>query len=79
MKAYEKPDVHELEEVSEGVYTASGDQKEEDKVCRFGRKEANSGSDTCQSCSATGGLTPDKKGTYKGDYTGCVDNMPEKK
>jgi len=81
MKMYEKPIAQTLEEFTEGVYLASGDSgdKEEKKPCRFGRYEASATVDKCQSCSATGGLTADKKGTYVEDYKGCVDNMPEKK
>ena len=47
-------------------------------VCRFGRTDAGAGVDTCQSCSKSGGTVPDLKNTFKSDYTGCVDNMPEK-
>jgi len=80
MKMYEKPVAQALEEFSEGVYLASGEKdKEEKKKCRFGRTEASATIDKCQSCSVTGGLTPDKKGTYVEDYKGCIDNMPEKK
>jgi len=82
MKAYEKPVADVLEEVSEGVYAASGDdgkKETEKKKCRFGRTEASARVDVCQSCSLSGGTTPDREHTYEKDYTGCVDGMPEKK
>lgn len=80
MKNYTKPVASVLEETTEGIYMASGDKEnDEKKTCRFGRKEASATVDTCQSCSISGGVTPDRKHTYKGDYTGCVDGMPEKK
>lgn len=84
MKTYEKPVADVLTETSEGVYAASGDNSDDKtpkptpKKCRFGRVEASAGSDVCQSCSATGGTTPDKKGTYRDDYKGCIEGMPEK-
>ena len=56
MKKYVKPEVVETKEYAEGVYLASGGSTDnssgpEETVCRFGRKEANAGSDTCQECS----------------------------
>ena len=40
---------------------ASGAQADEgDVACRYGRKEFNPGSDTCQCCSATGGKYSDE-------------------
>lgn len=60
MKKYVKPEVVETKEYAEGVYLASGGSTDnssgpEEAVCRFGRKEANAGSDTCQECSKSGG------------------------
>ena len=60
MKKYVKPEVVETKEYAEGVYLASGGSTDnssgpEESVCRFGRKEANAGSDTCQECSKSGG------------------------
>ena len=53
MKKYVKPEVVETKEYAEGVYLASGGSTDnssgpEETACRFGRKEANAGSDTCQ-------------------------------
>lgn len=85
MKAYERPMVEVLDETSEGVYTISGDvaqEEQEEKVkCRFGRSEANAGSDTCQACSASGGLRAnelDGESLFKEDFKGCIDGMPLK-
>ena len=60
MKKYVKPEVVETKEYAEGVYLASGGSTDnssgpEETACRFGRKEANAGSDTCQECSKSGG------------------------
>lgn len=74
MSNYEKPVASIVEEKTEGVFMASGTKL----VCRFGRTDAGAGVDTCQSCSKSGGTVPDLKNTFKSDYTGCVDNMPEK-
>lgn len=81
MKEYMKPEIKENAGLSEGVYAASGE--EEEKLCRFGRKYASASADTCQGCSKTGGTIgtgKDENGNecYKKDYTGCIDNMPEK-
>lgn len=85
MKAYERPMVEVLDETSEGVYAISGDvvqEEQEEKVkCRFGRSEANPGSDACQACSASGGLRDyelDGESLYKKDFTTCIDGMPLK-
>lgn len=74
MKDYAKPVVKVLDNNAEGVFAASGDTT----VCRFGRTEANSGADTCQSCSYSGGTSSNVANVYKEDYKGCIDNMPEK-
>ncbi len=77
MKDYEKPVAVRQGDLAEGIYLASGDK--EDKVCRFGRKEANPGSDVCQACSQSGGLvSKSESGAFKSDFKGCVDNMPVK-
>ena len=60
MQEYVKPEVVETKEYAEGVYLASGGSTDnssgpEETACRFGRKEANAGSDTCQECSKSGG------------------------
>lgn len=88
MKKYESPIVEIVDTLSEGVYAASGDitednenNQEEKKRCRFGRTEANPGSDACQACSFSGGLRDtelDGESLFRSDYTGCVDGMPEK-
>lgn len=76
MKEYSRPVVEKLDEKAEGVYAASGDDNNE-TVCRYGRKQANPGVDTCQACSATVGRQ--SSGSYfRGDYKGCPDGMPEK-
>lgn len=74
MSNYEKPVASVVEDKTEGVFMASGTKP----VCRFGRTEASAGVDKCQSCSKSGGAVADLTGTFKSDYTGCVDNMPEK-
>ncbi|MGN0408626.1 MAG: hypothetical protein ACI4EJ_10220 [Bacteroides sp.] len=79
MKEYNKPVVEVVDEKAEGVFAASGDNEREggDVVCRYGRKQASDGIDTCQACSATDGR--ESTGSYyKKDYKGCPDGMPEK-
>lgn len=78
MKNYEQPVVVTVDNLAEGVYMASGDdQNPTQRVCRFGRTEANRGADICQACSASGGTV--SSGSYfQQDYQGCPDNMPEK-
>lgn len=88
MKEYKRPVIEVLEETSEGVYAASGDNagneqnNEEQKArCRFGRTEANPGSDTCQACSFSGGLRGvelDGESLFRSDFSGCVDGLPIK-
>lgn len=86
MEDYKKPVAISLNEMSEGVYMASGDdtddKDETQKKCKFGFTEANPGRDQCQFCSASGGLT-NEKGTgeqvYIKEYVGCPEGMPEKK
>lgn len=80
MKDYEKPVAVRQGDLAEGIYLASGDtENKEDRVCRFGRKEANPGSDTCQACSQSGGLvSKSEDGAFKADFKGCVDDMPVK-
>lgn len=88
MKEYRRPVIEVLEELGEGVYAASGDNigdednKEEQKErCRFGRTEANPGSDTCQACSFSGGLRGvelDGESLFRSDFNGCVDGKPVK-
>lgn len=85
MKMYEKPVVEVLDDVAEvvcadGSNEAGGNEAGSGNltVCRFGRDKASAGVDKCQSCSATNGLSADQKGTYRADFTGCVDNMPIK-
>ena len=66
MSAYEKPMIHVVPEQAEGI-------------CRFGRTEANPGSDTCQACSKSGGTASKlAESTFRSDYNGCPDNMLEK-
>ena len=77
MKLYEKPVITIMNDTAEGVYTASGDEDHPD-VCRFGRNQANSGADTCQSCSYSNGMDANIKHLYESNYTGCPDKMPEK-
>lgn len=88
MKKYTKPIVEVLSDTTEGIYAASGIVPEEDtkqeerKICRFGRKEANPGSDTCQACSFSGGVRSDElpgESLYKSDFKDCVDGMSLKK
>ncbi len=88
MKNYEKPVVEVLQETNEGVYAASGSVEENDNnnetqkaKCRFGRTEANPGSDTCQACSFSNGLRDvelDGESLFRDDFKGCVDGFPVK-
>jgi hypothetical protein len=80
MNKYEKPMTKVLDSTTEGVYMASGDEESATaRVCRFGRTEANPGADTCQACSKSGGTSSKlPEGSFRADYTGCPDNMPEK-
>ena len=85
MKMYEKPVVEVLDEVvcADGSNEAGGNggngaENSNLTVCRFGRTEANPGSDACQSCSATNGAKADQGGTFRADFSGCVDNKPLK-
>ncbi len=85
MKKYTRPVLEMEPDMAEGVYLASGDTVKPDgekKHCRFGRTEANPGSDTCQTCSVTGGATdttPEGQESYRrDDFKGCPDNMPIK-
>ena len=84
MEDYKKPVAVSVDDMSEGIYMASGDDNDNDETkrkCRFGFTEANPGRDQCQFCSASGGLT-NEKGTgdqqFIKDYAGCPDGMPEK-
>jgi hypothetical protein len=78
MNKYERPVAKVLDSTTEGVYMASGDDDNNvARVCRFGRTEASAGADTCQSCSKTGGVSATEQ-AYRADYTGCIENMPEK-
>ena len=90
MKEYMKPEALVLDEINEGVFAASGqvddDQQNDDNqstaVCRFGRKEANPGSDTCQACSYSGGLRDQElsgESLFESDFSGCPDGKPVKK
>lgn len=83
MKEYTRPVLEITKNITEGVYLASGNVQDETKVtCRFGRTEANPGSDKCQTCSVTGGVTnvtPEGQESYrKEDFTTCPDHMPIK-
>ncbi len=88
MKMYEKPVVEVLDDVAEVVCAdgsneaggngGNGAENSNLTVCRFGRTEANPGSDACQSCSATNGAKADQGGTFRVDFSGCVDNKPVK-
>lgn len=91
MKEYIRPEALVLDEVNEGVFAASGqidenqgevsDQEQNTVVCRFGRKEANPGSDTCQACSFSGGLRDQElsgESLFKSDFSGCPDGLPVK-
>ncbi len=83
MKKYVKPEVVETKEYAEGVYLASGNSSDADEeVCRFGRKEANAGSDVCQECSKSGEERstplPGEESARREDFTGCIDGKPVK-
>ena len=82
MKKYVKPEVVETKEYAEGVYLASGGSTDnssgpEETACRFGRKEANAGSATCQECCMSGGQRntplPGEESAREADFTGCID------
>ncbi len=86
MKLYEKPVVELVDDVAE-VVCADGSNNADNNnggnnqnvtACRFGRTEANPGSDACQSCSKTNGARSDQGGTFRADFTGCVENKPVK-
>lgn len=88
MKKYVKPEVVETKEYAEGVYLASGGSTDNSsgsgRSCRrFGRKEANAGSDTCQECSKSGGQRntplPGEESAREADFTGCIDGRPVKR
>lgn len=76
MNNYKKPVVEIVPGTSEGIYTASGSGDKE--ICRFGRKEFNPNSDTCQACNLSGGLYSKMPGSYKTADMSCIDNMPIK-
>ena len=83
MRKYMKPVLEVSEDMTEGVYLASGNAQDEEKTtCQFGRTEANPGSDKCQTCSVSGGatnVTPEGQESYrKEDFTTCPDHMPVK-
>lgn len=90
MKGYVRPEAVILDETSEGVFAASGQvednqdessQEQTTQVCRFGRKEANPGSDTCQACSYSGGLRDQElsgESLFRSDFSECPDGMPVK-
>ena len=81
MKEYEKPIVVLTEGSCEGVYAASGDDSDQNQRCRFGRREANPGSDACQACSYSGGVRDEElagESLFENDFTGCPDDMPVK-
>lgn len=91
MKEYKRPEALILDETSEGVFAASGqvdenqgevsDQEQNAVVCRFGRREANPGSDACQACSFSGGLRDKElsgESLFKSDFNGCPDGLPVK-
>ncbi len=77
MGEYVKPVVETLNEKAEGVFAASGEAGEGQKVCKYGRTEASAGADICQACSATGGAISTGQ-YYREDYKNCPENMPEK-
>ena len=75
MSAYEKPMIHVVPEQAEGIFMASGDKT----VCRFGRTEANPGADTCRApFTNPAARLALAESTFRSDYNGCPDNMPEK-
>ena len=83
MRKYMKPVLEVSEDMTEGVYLASGNAQDEEKTtCRFGRTEANPGSDKCQTCSVSGGVTnvtPEGQESYRNEaFTTCPDHMPVK-
>ena len=83
MSYYKKPIVNILDDTSEGVYAASGSVEETEssdhpEKCKFGRKEANPGADSCQGCSSSNGLHNDGTGLFESDFQGCPENMPIK-
>lgn len=82
MKKYNKPVVSLVDSIAEGVYLASGVEEPTKKNrCRFGRVEANAGSDSCQACSVSGGQRNKElpgESLYKADFKSCIDNMPIK-
>ncbi len=81
MKNYQKPEAQQLNEYAEGVFMASGMTPER---CRFGRKQANPGSDTCQECFFSKGLRseplPGDESARRPDTNAftCPDDMPVK-
>jgi hypothetical protein len=78
---YEQPVILDVDNEFEGVFAASGNDDQEVKRCRNGRREANPGSDLCQVCSVSGGtLKAPRPGesVSRTDYKGCPDGMPEK-
>ncbi len=73
-RKFNKPEIVETEIKLEGVYANSGAPMGK---CRFGRDTYNPGSDKCQACSLSGGLSY-KGQAFKENFTGCVDGMPGK-
>lgn len=67
---------------AEGIFMASGENHTPITTCRFGRTEANAGSDVCQECSRSSGLQsshrPGEESARKEDFTGCIDGLPIK-
>lgn len=84
MKSYEKPVITKIEGMSESIYMASGAPEEDEAAekvkCRFGRTEANPGSDICQACCKSGGLLSKVEGgSFQSDFTECIEGLPIKK
>lgn len=87
MKGYEKPFVLRNEELSEGIYTASGSSSESgdlEKHCRFGKKNVNVRSAACKKCVSSGGTSVSNQPSDQvpGHMTitadQCPDQMPPK-
>ncbi len=79
MEKYEIPVVEIVDEVSEGVYAASGDLTDNRVRCRFGRTAANPGADMCQACSYSGGDRNSElpgESLFESDFAGCPDGLP---
>lgn len=87
MRGYEKPFVLRNDELSEGVYAASGSGSGSGDVenrCRFGKKKVNVNSSACKKCISSGGTSvsnhpsEDIPGHMTITADQCPDQMPPK-